>query len=87
MFEDVDAKNNVVLRALDLDLFEVHDAVLIGIGTTPPLGLQHIDADHVDRFPDLEALLTGLDVQHFEDPVAREEGVDELFPSSVIDIA
>jgi hypothetical protein len=87
MFEDVDAKNNVVLGLLDLDLLEVHDAVLVGIGTTPSLGLQHVDADHVDRFPDLETLLTGLDVQHLEDTVAREDRVDESLRSSVFDIA
>ena len=47
MFEDIDAKDNVVLRLLDLDLLEVHDAMLVGIGTTPSLGLQYVDADHV----------------------------------------
>ena len=87
MFEDVDAKNNVVLRALDLDLFEVHDAVLMGIETTPSLGLQHVDPDHVGRFPDLETLLTGLDVQYLENPVAREDRVDESLRSSVLHIA
>jgi hypothetical protein len=77
VFEDVDAKDDVVLRALELDPFEIHDAVLVGIGAAPSLGLQHVDADHVDRPPDLEALVSGLDVQHLEDPVTREDRVDE----------
>ena len=87
MFEDVDAKDDVVLRVLDLDLLEVHDAVLVGIGTTPSLGLQHVDSDHVHGSPDLETLLTGLDVQHLEDPVVREDRVDELLRSSALGIA
>jgi hypothetical protein len=48
---------------------------------------QHVDADYVSRFPDLETLHTGLDVQHPEDPVAREDRVDELLRSSVFDIS
>jgi hypothetical protein len=87
MFEDVDAKNDVVLRALDLDLLEVHHAVLVSIGTKASLGLQHVDPDYVSRSPDLETLHTGLDVQHPEDPVAREDRVDELLRSSVFDIS
>jgi hypothetical protein len=77
VFEDVDAEDDVVLRALELDLLEIHDAVLVGIGATPSLGLQHVDADDVDRLPDLEVLVSGFDVQHPQDPVTREDRVDE----------
>lgn len=86
VFEDVDAKNDVVLRTLDFDPLEIHDAVLVGIGATPSLRLQDIDADDVDRPPDLEALLTGLDVQHLEHPVTREDGVDKSLGSRAFDI-
>jgi hypothetical protein len=41
------------------------------------LGLHYVDADDVDRSPNLEPLLSGLDVQHLEDTVTREDRVDE----------
>ena len=87
MFEDVDAKDDVVLRALDLDLSRSMTRCSSASWTTSSLGLQHVDADDVDRFPNLETLLTGLDVQHFEDPVTREDRVDESLCSSAFDIA
>ena len=77
VLENVDAEDDVVLRALELDPLEIHDAVLVGIGATPSLGLQHVDADDVDRLPDLEAVVSGFDVQHPQDSVTREDRVDE----------
>lgn len=41
------------------------------------LGLQHVDAHGVDRAPNLEALVSGLDVQNVQNSVAREERVHE----------
>jgi hypothetical protein len=79
VFEDVDAEDDVVLRALELDLLEIHDAVLVGIATKSSLGLQDIDADDVDRLPDLEAVVSGFDVEHLQNSVTREDRVGESF--------
>jgi hypothetical protein len=70
VFED-GAKDNIT-RALDLTA-RVHDR-LVGIGRRPR-SLQHVDADHIDRLPNLETLFTGLDVKHLEDTVARKDRV------------
>jgi hypothetical protein len=77
VLEDIDAKDDVVLIPLEVYVLEVHDAVLVGIGPTPTLGLQHIHADDVDRPPDLETLLSGLDVEDLENRVGGENGFDE----------
>src|SRR3954453_11467541 len=86
VLEDVDAKDNVVLFALELDLIEIHDTMLIGIRATSSLGLHDVDADHVDRSPDLKTLLPGFDVQDLEEVIAREDRIDESFRLRKIDI-